>query len=199
MKFDGEQVQAKVLKVLQDVKNLPLFRSVVDTVTLWAGQPVPPSPRARSALLDSGATHVLRGPRDDLEWEHSKDVTVQLAGDAYVPTRQTSAGTILSEDQMSQVIVPLGKVIANLGFRMHWTSEECYLSGADGEIIHLDVVRGCPEVSEDVARRLIDRLEPGAVPAPRDQGDHGGVDQGAQLCEIQLVGMSYGVCDDWEP
>ena len=142
---------------------------------------------------------MLRGPRDDLEWEHSKDVTVQLAGDAYVPTRQTSAGTILSEDQMSQVIVPLGKVIANLGFRMHWTSEECYLSGADGEIIHLDVVRGCPEVSEDVARRLIDRLELGAVPAPRDQGDHGGVDQGAQLCEIQLVGMSYGVCDDWEP
>ncbi|CAE7496106.1 unnamed protein product [Symbiodinium sp. CCMP2592] len=187
VKFDGEQVQAKVCKILQDVKNMPLFRSVIDAVNRWAHQPEPPSPRARSALLDSGATHVLRGPQDEREWRQATDVKVQLAGDAYASMRQTSSGTILNEDQMAQVIVPLGKVIVNLGYKLHWTSEECYLYHENGEVIHLDVVRGCPEVSEEVAKKLIFRLEQTQLPELKDTTE-------ASIKALNFVKSSWWVC-----
>ncbi|CAE7267533.1 unnamed protein product [Symbiodinium sp. CCMP2592] len=162
--FDGEQIQAKVLQTLNDVRFLPMVRSVVSKVCGWATRRTPPSPRSRSALLDSGATHVLRGPRDDGEWEAAREVRVQLAGDSSTSMKQTQEGTLLNEDQMAQIIVPLGKVITHLGFRLHWTAEECYLEGEDGEVINLDVVRGCPEVSEEVAQTLIARLEQSQLP-----------------------------------
>ncbi|CAE7633410.1 RE1 [Symbiodinium sp. CCMP2592] len=166
VKFDGEQVQAKVFQVLQEVKNIPLFRSVMDTVSRWASQPVPPSPRARSALLDSGATHVLRAPADDQEWDRAKDVNVQLAGDGYAAMRQTPAGTILNDDQMAQ---------------------ECYLYGEDGEIINLEVVRGCPEVSEEVAKKLIMRLEETQLPQLQDA-------TAASAKALSCVTSSWWVC-----
>ncbi|CAE7334850.1 GIP [Symbiodinium sp. CCMP2592] len=144
--FEGDGViQAKVMKVLAGLQDIPLFRT-------------------RSALLDSGATHVLRGPKSEEEWDHARNVHVQLAGDSYASMKQNEAGSLLNGDQLAQVIVPMGRVISTLGFSLKWTKEICQLEGPDGEVVQLDVVRGCPQVSEKVAQDLIARLEEAHLP-----------------------------------
>ena len=61
--FEGDgAIQSKVLQVLHDVQGLPLFKSVMERIHRWTSSGSCPSPRTRLALLDSGATHVLRGP-----------------------------------------------------------------------------------------------------------------------------------------
>ncbi|CAE7360569.1 GIP [Symbiodinium sp. CCMP2592] len=94
----------------------------------------------------------------------ARDVHVQLAGDAVTAMKQTLSGSLLSSEELAQVIVPLGKVISNLGYKLDWTAEHCVLHGEDGEQIPLQVTNGCPEVSEAVAQRLIHRLETQKLP-----------------------------------
>ena len=61
--------------------------------------------------------------------------------------------------KLAQVIVPLGKVITTLGYKLGWTSEACELIGPQGEVLPPDVEKGCPEVSEKVANKLIQQLD----------------------------------------
>ncbi|CAE7270838.1 GIP [Symbiodinium sp. CCMP2592] len=133
--FEGDgAIQAKVMKVLAGLQDIPLFRT-------------------RSALLDSGE-----------EWDRARSVHVQLAGDSYASMKQNDAGSLLNGDQLAQVIVPMGRVISTLGFSLKWTKELCQLEGPDGEVVQLDVVRGCPQVSETVAQDLIAHLEEAHLP-----------------------------------
>ncbi|CAE7777053.1 GIP [Symbiodinium sp. CCMP2592] len=162
--FDGEAVQTKALKVLDQVTCLPLFRSVMSAVSRWS-QGTPPSPRSRAALMDSGSTHILRGPTSPEEWEKANAVQVKLAGDAVTSMRQTDRGTLLNPDDVAQVIVPLGRVISTLGFRLNWTPEFCRLEGPAGEVFPLSVTNGCPEVDDEVAKELITRLEDSHLPS----------------------------------
>ena len=158
--FEGDgAIQSKVLQVLHDVQGLPLFKSVMERIHRWTSSGSCPSPRTRLALLDSGATHVLRGPHSGDEWDQAKNVQVQLAGDSFTSMKQTEAGTLLNGDQLAQMIVPLGRVISTLGYSLNWSKDACQLEGPDGEVIPLEVVRGCPQVSERIAQRLIARLE----------------------------------------
>ncbi|CAE7942340.1 TY5A, partial [Symbiodinium sp. KB8] len=157
--FNIGDVQAKVLSVLEDIKQSPLFGPVVASLGAWC-KPDALSPSGnKKALLDSGATHPLRHPHDDGEWNKAKDVRVQLAGDSTMCMKQTSAGTLLSTQDVSQVIVPLGKVITTLGYQLSWTARSCDLIGPDNEVLPLEVRNGCPEVSEAVAHKLIQQLE----------------------------------------
>ncbi|CAE7902625.1 unnamed protein product [Symbiodinium sp. KB8] len=84
---------------------------------------------------------------------------VQLAGDSMAAMKQTEAGSLLTGDQLAQVIVPLGKVITNLGYELCWTANACELLGPGGDVLPLTVKNGCPEVSEEVAQSLICQLE----------------------------------------
>ena len=56
--------------------------------------------------------------------------------------KQNDSGTLLSTDEMSQVIVPLGKVITSLGYRLIWTASSCELVGPEGEVLPLSVGMG---------------------------------------------------------
>ncbi|CAE7178911.1 unnamed protein product, partial [Symbiodinium necroappetens] len=62
------------------------------------------------------------------------------------------------------VIVPLGKVIKDLGYQLLWTSEVCELVGPEGDVLPLTVRNGCPEVTEKVAYHLIQQLEAQQLP-----------------------------------
>ena len=55
---------------------------------------------ARGALLDSGATHVLRPAKDEQEHRTSKEVPVVLAGDEKRLLRQNPAGSIILNPSM---------------------------------------------------------------------------------------------------
>ncbi|CAE7794535.1 GIP, partial [Symbiodinium necroappetens] len=156
--FEDEVIQTKVLKLLAEVQGIPLFRSVTERIQGWRDGFFSIT-KARPALLDSGATHVLRAPHNEEEWNEAADVSVKLAGDATTTMRQTSTGSLLSSDQLAQVIVPLGKVIATLGYELNWTSRSCELVGPNGEVLPLVVKNGCPEIGQKAAARLIQQLE----------------------------------------
>ncbi|CAE7334683.1 unnamed protein product, partial [Symbiodinium sp. KB8] len=112
----------------------------------------------------SGTMEFNVGPRDEKEWLDAVSVNVALAGEAKTTMKQTSHGTLLSGDELSQVIVPLGRVIDSLGYRLRWSADECSLE-KEGEVLPLKVVRGCPEVDESTAHRLIQELENHQVPS----------------------------------
>ena len=156
---DDGVIQSKVLQVLAEVQHMPMFKALIDCVRDCVS-PVPErASSSRSALLDSGATHVLRTPRTSEEWSTARPVKVQLAGDSMAAMKQTEAGSLLTGDQLAQVIVPLGKVITNLGYELCWTANACELLGPGGDVLPLTVKNGCPEVSEEVAQSLICQLE----------------------------------------
>ncbi|CAE7314587.1 GIP [Symbiodinium sp. CCMP2456] len=106
-------------------------------------------------------------PRSRTEWEEARDVQVQLAGESSVQMKQTPDGMLLSDDGLAQVIVPLGRVISTLGYRLHWNQKSCELVGGDGEVLPLRIVRGCPELPEATATKLIDLLEAKQLPELR--------------------------------
>ncbi|CAE7382490.1 unnamed protein product [Symbiodinium sp. CCMP2592] len=124
--FETGDIQAKVMKVLEGLQEISVFKPG--------------------------------------EWYQARSVGVQLAGDSVALMKQNESGTLLSTDDMAQVIVPLGKVIATLGYRLSWNANVCELVGPTGDVIPLTVRNGCPEVSEGVAHRLIQKLEEQQLP-----------------------------------
>ena len=81
-----------------------------------------------------------------------------MAGDAQQEMNQDRSGTILVEGD-SQIIVPMGRIVQQLGFFIHSNLERCVLRSSDGEELPLTVTRGCPELDESQALELISRLE----------------------------------------
>ncbi|OLP85186.1 Copia protein [Symbiodinium microadriaticum] len=161
-------LQMKVMRVLQEVQQLDILKPILNAISCWTSTTSPTTtPRSRDALLDSGATHILRKPKDLNEWNQAKSVSVQLAGDSSVTMKQTSDGTLLTGDTLAQVIVPLGKVISTLGYRLHWDKDVCELQSDEGEVLPLTVVKGCPELPESTAAALISQLEAKQLPELR--------------------------------
>ncbi|OLP76426.1 Retrovirus-related Pol polyprotein from transposon TNT 1-94 [Symbiodinium microadriaticum] len=166
--FDSApEVLMKVISVLEEVKRVKAFAPLVEAVDRWSQRWASPT-SGKTALMDSGATHPLRQPRDEKERREAMDVRVALAGDAKTTMKQTVAGTLLSGDVLSQVIVPLGRVINSLGYQLRWTANDCALLRGDHEVIPLRVVRGCPEADEHVAQQLIRELEQTQIPRLQD-------------------------------
>ncbi|CAE7208082.1 RE1, partial [Symbiodinium necroappetens] len=73
------------------------------------------------ALLDSGASHAYRAPRTVEETKTAKRVRVQLADGRAVYLRQNPGGTLLSEEEGGDTILPLGSLVESLGCRLEWT------------------------------------------------------------------------------
>ena len=121
--------------------------------------------RSSYALVDSGATHALRRAVTEVEWEQPSPVVVNLAGGESVGLKMNEAGTILvpcasrTSASSSAPIVPLGALVAQLGYTMTWGTNRCRLEGKNGEILHLRVREGCPEITEHEALKLIAQLE----------------------------------------
>ena len=109
------------------------------------------------ALLDGGATHILRQARSTEEYQMAVPTRVELASGEVTLRQVESTGTLLT-DFPTQVIVPLGK-LALSGFRVHWEGDEFRLFDPNG--VKLDVILEghCPTVSLEVAEELIEWLE----------------------------------------
>ena len=185
--FDPGDIQAKVLQVMGEISHLPVFAPLVAALECWRDNGFYGLREPKGALLDSGATHVLRQPRDRGEWDQARRVNVQLAGDAVAAMKQTLSGSLLSSEELAQVIVPLGKVISNLGYKLDWTADHCVLHGEDGEEIPLQVTNGCPEVSEVVAQRLIHKLENQQLPELKENTT-------SSMKALKKIKMSWWTC-----
>ena len=160
------QVAAQVMQATPSstgTASLPSMRVLrvksVSRATVAEGEGKP------CALLDSGATHALRKATSEEEWLKGELVKVALAGGQSITMRMNEAQTLLlpptpDDGEGSKAsIVPMGALVATLGYKMEWNQSRCKLIGRNGEEIKLKVRGGCPELSEAQALNLIARLE----------------------------------------
>ena len=113
-----------------------------------------------TGLLDSGASHSMR-PAQSEEYECGQPVHVTLDGEDVRVLRQNPQGTILvPEDKtMIQPIVPLGAVIEELGYTLHWSPKVLRLTHPGKKPIKVKIKNRCPEVAACDALDLIRELE----------------------------------------
>ena len=133
--------------------------------------------RDRRALLDGGATHCLRQVRSGDEWRSATEVEVELA-QGTVRLRQLPGTRTLVTEEGVQPLVPLG-LLAEMGYAVHWEGSEFSLQDPSGRSLAVELVSGCPTVSEEAGLRLIREVE-GYVPVQktrlavlREKGDLG--------------------------
>jgi hypothetical protein len=69
-------------------------------------------------LLDSGATHPLRGRREGEKMKGYKEVTVSLAGGKEATLHVTKEGIMVAKNPGTEPIVPMGMVVDLLGCRV---------------------------------------------------------------------------------
>ena len=113
---------------------------------------------SRMGLLDSGATHPLRGRMEQDQAGAMDSVNVTLAGENRVQMTQNKAGTIIAH-QDAQPIVPLGTLVEALGYEFVWDHRGCRLRHPDRKEVRVFTRSTCPEVMQCDALRLIAELE----------------------------------------
>ena len=128
--YEMKQLMSEALEELRRMKALDIMGEKIMSMAPWM---------SRKGLRDSGATHPLQ-PATEQELATAGKVKVTLAGDAQQEMSQSDHGTILVEDA-SQVIVPMGRVIQQLGYSVRWTPESCTLVSAEGEELKLTVTQ----------------------------------------------------------
>ena len=87
-------------------------------------------------------------------------VKVTLAGEDEKILKQNMRGTILiQEEHKVQPIVPLGALIEELGYSLHWTPTKLKLSHPEKGSVRVRVNNHCPEVAACEALSMIKELE----------------------------------------
>ncbi|OLP97686.1 hypothetical protein AK812_SmicGene19943 [Symbiodinium microadriaticum] len=147
---------------------------------MWSDLPdIPQLPQLnfvpeKDALLDSGASHALRKPKDQEEAANAERIEVILAGDERRSLRQNAGGTILSDAPSAQTILPLGALVRELGCSVKWSRKGLTLRHPAYGVLRTQIRGGCPQLAEAEALRLISDLEQKRL--ERFDG---------QLCELQ--------------
>ena len=148
----------------------------------------------RSALLDSGASHPSRAPRDNQEHHEAKRVAAQLADGRTVRVRQTHGGTLLpaeasSSTSQSCMILPLGSLVESLGCSLRWSKKRgLQVSHPRYGLLPTKSVGNCPVLREHEA--LISDLEDLELARLRDQTLVGAV-QTLDMGDEAVVDWSY--------
>ena len=138
----------KLQKQLDDLRSLKVFRVARIEVNEEEG------------LIDSGATHSLRGWRRSDRHKRLKDIQVTLAGGRTMPLQMTVGGTMISEDPNTEPIVPMGKMISRLGCTLGWTQEDGLIINHPSKgVINTKSRNGCPYVEKTAALELIEELD----------------------------------------
>eukprot|EP00435_Cladocopium_sp_Y103_P057763 s1049_g20.t1 len=110
---EGKEVRLqKLQKQLDKLKTLKVFR--IAKVYAEAGD---------YGLLDSGATHALRGRRRGESLKDMAEVKVTLACDRDATLRMNQWGTMINQHEETEPIVPLGKLVNQLGCSVGWSEE----------------------------------------------------------------------------
>ena len=149
--LDPAPAEALVKEAVQLLKPL---RPSVKAVTVCA---VNKGPGHLRALLDAGATHILRPAKSSAEFEQAVPINVELAAGVATLRQVQSTGTLVT-DFDTQLIVPLGKVV-KLGYKVMWEGECFEMVDPQGAKVEVLLEAGCPTVDLKVAQRLIEELE----------------------------------------
>ena len=108
-------------------------------------------------LIDSGATHSLRGWRKGDRHRRLGDIQVTLGCGRKTSLKMTSGG---SEDQATEPIIPMGKLMSVLGCKLQWTKDGgLTIEHLCRGMIKTKMREGCPYVEKSVALDFVGELE----------------------------------------
>ena len=160
---------AEAHQMLQDLKTSSRGSEgsveIPKMAMVWADLPdIPQLPQLnfeqeKDALLDSGASHALRPPKNTEEAASAELIEVILAGDGRKSLRQNAGGTLLSDAPGAQTILPLGALVRELGCSIKWTRKGLTLRHPTYGVLRTQIRGGCPQLAETEALRLISDLE----------------------------------------
>ena len=110
-------------------------------------------------LLDSGATHPMRGRRADEEVDGYEKVKVTMVNGEKVTMRMTSTGIMVCEDTDVEPIIPMSSLVEKLGYTISWTEEGMQMTHPYKRQVVVKIINGCPQVSKKEALKMIEELE----------------------------------------
>ena len=112
-------------------------------------------------LLDSGATHPMRGRKPGEDVAKHEKVSVTLANGQQVEMRMTDRGIMVVDQDQAEPIIPMCCMVEKLGYTVTWTQGGMKLSHPSRDEIQVEMRHGCPQMSKRTAMRIIDDLEKG--------------------------------------
>ena len=131
---------ASLLKTMRTTSTTPRVLAVV-------------TDNNQGVLLDSGATHILRGPYDETEWLQATPTEVQTAtGKTQLRMSKTSR-SLLTKDDL-QPTVPLG-MLTQHGCKMRWHRDGFALTHAKLGEVKVTIRDNCPYVTAEKSKQLM--------------------------------------------
>ena len=110
--LDAQPAEALVKEAVQLLKSLRPSVKAVSVCSVNKGKGY------TRALLDGGATHILRPAKNKAEFDRAVPIQVELAAGVATLRQVRTTGTLVT-DFDTQLIVPLGKVV-RLGYKVSW-------------------------------------------------------------------------------
>ncbi|OLP79377.1 hypothetical protein AK812_SmicGene40336 [Symbiodinium microadriaticum] len=150
--LEGLQRQLDELKLKAlSVKN--------EAVELKRARRTPLDVRVEEGVLsDSGATHILRQPRDGAEMASATRVSVTLANDEKRDLLQAESGAILSTSAETQPILPMAELVS-AGCEISWKKGNFKVVHPVWGELRTTVRGGCPELAQEQAAKLVNEIE----------------------------------------
>ena len=147
-----DELRLKAIKVNEEVVGLKKSQPTPLDARVLGELPMPPT------LIDSGATHILRQPRDEAELSAASKVSVTLANDERRDLLQTESGAILSTSPDTQPILPMAELVS-AGCEISWKRGVFKVVHPVWGELKTSLRGGCPELAEEQAAKLVNMIE----------------------------------------
>ena len=115
-----------------------------------------------AGLIDSGATHPMRGNEQDEDLQNYLKVEVTLASGETASLRMTPGGVMVAENlgvDEVEPIVPLGMMVDKLDCKVVWEKDYFVVEHPRRGRLKATIINGCPQISKRLALQLIKELE----------------------------------------
>ena len=126
---------------------------------------------SKLGLLDSGATHPMRGRFRDEDTSAYEKVKVTLADGGQVEMSMTTTGVMVLDEEEVEPILPMGALTGKLGYTMVWGEGKVRLTHPDKGEVKVKIRNGCPQIAKKTALRLIQEIEEGASVKKMSKGE----------------------------
>ena len=133
-------------------------------------------------LIDSGATNILRQPRDPHELHDANQVSVVLANNERTQLYQTPAGSILTPSTTTQPLLPMGDLV-RAGCEISWGRKGLKIVHPTLGVLRTSVKAGCPELTMAEADKIIEQVENAKLQEFRDE---------VQTLQMKLEALKVG-------
>ena len=144
-----DELKLKALSIKNEAVELRRARRTPLDVRVQEGVPT---------LIDSGATHILRQPRDGAEMASATRVSVTLANDEKRDLLQAESGAILSTSAETQPILPMAELVS-AGYEISWKKGNFKVVHPVWGELRTTIRGGCPELAQEQAAKLVNEIE----------------------------------------